>query len=139
MFDKYFFFLFIPFLISLASSYLLLIWFDGAKVFLEYIQLFRLTRFSETIKNYNLVKNQGYQESYLDYISTFYDGFLTRLVTCEKCFSFWITNFLFFYYILMVFTYFYDLGILLLSFTPIFIFALPTLSYTLYKLIKKIK
>jgi hypothetical protein len=35
-------------------------------------------------------KGLGSPDSYLDFISVAKDGFITRLVTCEKCLSAWL-------------------------------------------------
>lgn len=137
MIDKIFFFALIPFLISLASSYILYIWFDGGKVFVEYANLFRLQKMFKPLKNYNLCKTKGLNDTFLEYIQNFYDCFFTRLITCEKCLSFWICFFFLYYYSMILLFFCSPLFVTFIFFTPIYIFALPAISLIFLKVLKK--
>ena len=115
---------------SLAAAYFLFVWFDGAKFFVEYLNLFKADRFLTHLKNFNKIKSQGSPSSYLDYISDNYNNFLVRLVTCPKCFSIWVA--LAFWLLLSLTTLSFDL----LKSAPIGAFLSAFLSYHLYKLTK---
>ncbi len=90
-------------LVILAVSYFLVVWFDGAKFFVEYLKLFGLSDKILHVKKFLANQKQGSFDTYLDYISLYKDSFLTRLVTCPKCFSIWVSTIFYFYANLIVF------------------------------------
>jgi hypothetical protein len=74
---------------SLLVGYLLLLWFR-TNVFVEYVTLFRLTRFFHVGEYRELVDN-GYSESYISFLLEYYkDLFIVRLVACPICLGFWL-------------------------------------------------
>jgi len=74
---------------SLLISYLLVVWFK-TNAFVEYLTLFKLSRFF-CIFDYNEIVKNGYTESYTSFLREYYhDYFIVRLVTCPICFGFWL-------------------------------------------------
>ncbi len=71
---------------SLTLAMVLTVWFQ-TNAFVEYMRLFRLTRF---FKLDEFLKVEGGDEDYLSFLTEYYDGFLIRLVTCPVCLSFWL-------------------------------------------------
>lgn len=121
-------------LVSLASSYILLAWFDGAKFLLEYLKLLKLDSKIPTIKEYNDSKSQGSPLDFLEYISEYKDTFITRLVTCPKCLSLWVAGF--FWIVLSILLAISTRDCLSILFLPIAAPASASISYLIHKLIK---
>lgn len=122
---------------SLASAYLLFTWFDGAKFFLEYVKLFRLSWLFKSVENFNKIKAQGANINYLDYRMEYYDSFVTRLVTCPKCLSLWISGLFWIISSFIVLIFNKKYGIFFTAISPIASFASAFASYFLYKKITK--
>ena len=73
---------------------LLLIWFSS-DAFIEYVKLFKLhklklfERFLRT-EEYKLTKEElAFVVNYSDFLFTKQDEFLSKLLSCQYCFSFW--------------------------------------------------
>jgi hypothetical protein len=106
-----------------SVGYLLLVWFDDAKFFVEYGKLFGFRRFLPHFDKFLIAEEKGSSMTYLDFITQVKDGFITRLVTCPKCLSVWLAAVIFTVYILLV-------GILI-NFTLLYLFLLlPILSFS---------
>jgi hypothetical protein len=74
---------------SLLVSYALVIWFK-TNAFVEYLTLFKLSRFFY-ISNYNELVQNGYSGTYTEFLREYYhDYFVVRLTTCPVCFGFWL-------------------------------------------------
>jgi hypothetical protein len=103
---------------SILCSYILFVWFN-TNAFVEYINLFNLSRFFK-ISQYNEVVKVGYPDNYLSFLREyFYDAFLVRLVTCPVCLGFWLS---------IAVAALTDSSILLLPLTLIFYILLNRLS-----------
>lgn len=75
--------------VAVILSYFMVIWFK-TNAFVEYMTVFRLTRLFH-IAEYNQLHRDGYEGSYLDFLSEYYkDSFFVRLLSCPICFSFWL-------------------------------------------------
>lgn len=74
-----------------SVAYLLVIWFDDAKFFVEYGSKFGLRKIWPHFDAFLKAKEAGSDQSYLEFISIVKNNFWTRLVTCEKCLSPWIS------------------------------------------------
>lgn len=75
---------------SLLISYVLVIWFK-TNAFVEYISLFRLSKFFY-VEDYNSLVANGYDGSYVEFLKEYYhDYFLVRLATCPICAGFWLS------------------------------------------------
>lgn len=128
----------LPILVALSSGYLLTIWFDGSKFFLEYAKLFRIHLLIPHLKKFIRMREEGSPYEYLDYIAEFKDCFLTRLVTCPKCLSAWVNGFSFLLQLGCAFLVAKELFLLLLILSPFYIFAESFLSLYLYFKLKKL-
>jgi hypothetical protein len=120
----------------LAVAYFLTIWFDGAKFFIEYLKLAGLANKIPHVKKYLTVKSQGSPDTYLEYIEVNKDNFLTRLVTCPKCFSFWISVSFILSYVLAVCLFDLEAGLFLLAISTVLIPAVAFCGLYLYFKIK---
>jgi hypothetical protein len=75
--------------IALVLSYFMLSWYR-TNAFVEYMTLFKLTRFFN-IAEYNELHKEGYGGVYVDYLAEYYsDKFFVRLLKCPICLSFWL-------------------------------------------------
>jgi hypothetical protein len=102
---------------SLLISYFLVIWFK-TNAFVEYLTLFRLTRFFH-IADYQILTKDGYPGTYTEFLREYYhDYFIVRLVTCPICFGFWI-------------------GLFFLTLSPLYLLTLP-LGLFFYGLFNKL-
>jgi hypothetical protein len=124
------------YLIAKSVGYLLLIWFDDAKFFLEYLQLFGLDKKIPHINNYLKSKEQGNSQSYLDYLGVVKDNFLTRLVLCEKCLSAWLSILSWMAILMWIFFILSFKIIYILPLVPILIFSTANQSLIEYKKLK---
>jgi hypothetical protein len=73
----------------LSLSMILTIWFKS-DAFVEYLQLFRLTKLG-FIKDYLKIKTDDPSLQYLDFLQTYHDCFFVRLITCPICTSVWLS------------------------------------------------
>jgi hypothetical protein len=123
---------------GLATGYFLTVWFDGAKFFVEYLQLLKLTTKVKSVRNFLNAKEQGSDEDYLEYIQTWHDSFLTRLITCPKCFSVWAASAFFLYYVLVV-TFLVNVksGLVLAALSPLISAASAFTGLSLYNKLTK--
>lgn len=88
------FLLFIALVVALpsATSYALKIWFDQAKFFVEYCNLFGLHRFIKPLSQYNASVTKGNTQGFLEFLECAYSAnFIVRLITCMDCLSFWVS------------------------------------------------
>lgn len=75
--------------LSIFIGYALFVWFR-TNAFVEYMNLFRLSRFCY-VSQYNTLAEDGYPADYLNFLKEyFHDQFFVRLVTCPICFGFWL-------------------------------------------------
>jgi hypothetical protein len=82
--------------------FLLFIWFDTT-AFVDYSKLFRLNKIF-LINTWEEYRTINPRMDYLSFISTRKRNFITKLVSCKPCFTFWLsiisclifTNFLYF-------------------------------------------
>ena len=75
--------------IALLFSYLLLVWLK-TNAFVEYMQLFRLSRFLK-VSEYLQIQENGYGGVFADFLQEYYhDYFIVRLLSCPICVSFWL-------------------------------------------------
>ena len=70
---------------------ILLIWFD-TDAFVEYAKLFRLDFFF-FLSDFEEQQNVNPELTYPDYLVIYHQSFFTRLLSCPKCISFWLTLF----------------------------------------------
>ena len=118
---------------SYATAYLLVVWFDGATVFVEYASLIKLQKLWPHFNKFLVSKEKGSEISYLEFLQiTNPNSFFSKLLTCEKCLAFWISwaNIIFYLSITRLINW----RSLLLS-----IFLAFGVSYSSYKKYKTIK
>jgi len=75
---------------SLATFGILIVWFNTDS-FVQYIRLFRLSRFTY-IKEYEQELFENPDLSYLDFAYFKEPSFFNKLISCPYCFSFWISS-----------------------------------------------
>lgn len=64
----------------------LVIWFKTS-AFVEYISLLPGDIFK--VKQYQIIAKDDPELTYFDFLLSYYNCFLVRLISCEKCFSVW--------------------------------------------------
>ena len=75
--------------VSVALSYLLVIWFR-TDAFAEYMTLLKLDNLFQ-ISKYNELQSNGYDGNYTDFLFEYFKSFfIVRLLTCPVCVSFWL-------------------------------------------------
>lgn len=80
--------MFVFFGLSLFWSYLIYAWFH-TDAFEEYSRLFKLDKFSKTIKVFLEMRKSGMPSSFPGYLAQNKDCFFVRLITCSICLSLW--------------------------------------------------
>jgi hypothetical protein len=105
------------FLISTLIAYLLEVWFN-TNAFIEYAILIGYK--SLYIGEYIELQTNGYTESYLNFLNEYHNSFISRLVSCPTCLSFWLST------------------LLLLIINPYWILSCAFLSLLLYRILNKL-
>ena len=96
--------------LSILLGYVLFVWFR-TNVFVEYVNLFRLSRFFY-VADFNKLTTDGYNGSYLDFLKEYYyEQFFVRLVSCPICLGFWLS---------LIVVVFSNCSVLLIPFTLCF-------------------
>ena len=76
-------------IISTFPATILIVWFK-THAFTEYFELFRLTNLFK-INKYLEYKNNGSSMEYVDYLLVKHHSFISRLVSCPYCLTFWLS------------------------------------------------
>jgi len=96
--------------LSILLGYVLFVWFR-TNVFVEYVNLFRLSHFFY-VADFNKLTTDGYNGSYLEFLKEYYyEQFFVRLVSCPICLGFWLS---------LIVVVFLNCSVLLIPFTLCF-------------------
>lgn len=96
--------------LSILLGYVLFVWFR-TNVFVEYVNLFRLSQFFY-VADFNKLNTDGYNGSYLEFLKEYYyEQFFVRLVSCPICLGFWLS---------LIVVVFLNCSVLLIPFTLCF-------------------
>jgi hypothetical protein len=76
---------------ALSACGLIILWFDTS-FFIDYLKLFRLTRFTY-IEEYEKELFDNPDLNFLDFVFIKDPNFLNKLLACPYCFGFWLSTF----------------------------------------------